>query len=80
VNECVVSPNVLKVVEKPAKLRTTLDDFNDLQTRTAEAAPMPEVRSVQVENPGRTVRAPQNEVIFDREAMKIGECVCHSRA
>ena len=41
---------------------------------------MPEVRSVQAKNPGRTVRASQNQVIFDRETVKTGQCVCHRRA
>ena len=41
---------------------------------------MPEARSVQTKNPGRTVRASQNQVIFDRETMKTGQCVCQSRA
>ena len=41
---------------------------------------MPEARSVQAKNPGRTARASKNQVIFDRETMKTGQCVCHGRA
>ena len=41
---------------------------------------MPEGRPVRPENPGRTVRTSQNRVIFDRETMKTGQCVCQRRA
>ena len=34
-----------------------LDDFDDLRIRTAEAAPMPEIRPVRAKDPGRTVRS-----------------------